>query len=302
MARGVAADGQAHYLAGSDDQTLPWFYGLWQYARSGLPSAAERARVVDKVVKVGEALEAAAWRLPCDRMGFGHRGTFVEPNFIHAARLLFVLRALHDLSGDEFWLQRYRQRLTEPLEGTTRQALVAAGAGYGPPGGPTSYPTNPPFWISVSSHACLAALLELETDEAVAGAYREGLTRDATAALPHLALARELRADEQVFDIDWRKLNALWSPQATIAEAVALAERQVREWNRMSPRRGLEHRHLREPQFAAWLVALAGGELVRANREAMARTLTCCRWPELYTSFFTAELVYWQVGPGSWAA
>ncbi|MDZ4800890.1 MAG: hypothetical protein SGI92_22250 [Bryobacteraceae bacterium] len=34
VARRAVADGKTHYAAGSDDQTFPWFYGLWHYARS----------------------------------------------------------------------------------------------------------------------------------------------------------------------------------------------------------------------------------------------------------------------------
>lgn len=57
---------------------------------------------------VSRAVEAAGWWMPCDREGFGHRGTWAHADFVHAPRALFALRALYDLTGDGRWLERYR--------------------------------------------------------------------------------------------------------------------------------------------------------------------------------------------------
>ena len=45
IARAVADDGVSHPVVGSDDQTIPWLYGLWCYTRSGNPSDDERHQV-----------------------------------------------------------------------------------------------------------------------------------------------------------------------------------------------------------------------------------------------------------------
>ena len=39
VVRGFGTDGVCHYPLGSEDQTIPWFYGLYAYWRSGIPSS-----------------------------------------------------------------------------------------------------------------------------------------------------------------------------------------------------------------------------------------------------------------------
>ena len=57
IARGIGTEGRCHYPLGSEDQTLPWFYGLHAYVLSGLPDEEERLQVVSKMREVAEALE-----------------------------------------------------------------------------------------------------------------------------------------------------------------------------------------------------------------------------------------------------
>ena len=66
VVRGFGTDGVCHYPLGSEDQTIPWFYGLYAYWRSGLPSAEEKNAVAGKVREVAEALAANNWKCPCD--------------------------------------------------------------------------------------------------------------------------------------------------------------------------------------------------------------------------------------------
>jgi hypothetical protein len=44
IGRGVTTDGKSHYPMGSNDQSSPWFLGLWRYYESGLATEAEKAR------------------------------------------------------------------------------------------------------------------------------------------------------------------------------------------------------------------------------------------------------------------
>jgi len=55
--------------------------------------------------------------------------------------------------------------------------------------------------------------------------------------------------------------------QAEIGEAVQLARKQYSAWNRLSPRRVAEADTLRDPLFAAWIVALSG------NKELLAQAV-----------------------------
>ena len=41
IARNLLPDGKTYYPASSDDQTFPWFYGMWKYLKSGIPDKKE---------------------------------------------------------------------------------------------------------------------------------------------------------------------------------------------------------------------------------------------------------------------
>ncbi len=311
VARGFAADGRGHYAASSSDQTYPWFYGLWRYARSGLPEARERDRVAAALERVALGLETNGWKMPCDRPGFGHfghwtggfagtRGTLsgAEPQFDAAARFLFALRALHDLTGRARWLDLYRARLVEAPQGRTRLQVCADGVRYVAPGEPPRYPESPPIWTSASSQAALRALIEMEDDPAARAQFRRGLDANAAAAAPFVGgFARYDNDNTLAFDADWRRLNASWTSQAEIGEAVKLATRQYRDWNRQSPRRVAEADAMRDPLFAAWIVALSGNpDRIARSREDIRGALTHYRWERLHTClFFMAECVHWQL-------
>lgn len=36
VGRGMSTDGKSHYPMGSNDQTMPWFLGLWRYWEAGV--------------------------------------------------------------------------------------------------------------------------------------------------------------------------------------------------------------------------------------------------------------------------
>ena len=103
VVRGVGADGRCHYPLGSLDQTLPWFFGLYVYRRSGLADAELADRIRDKMLEVARAMEAKGWQVPADGSFRGHFcGDFThnELAFRGATHYLFLLRALADVTGD----------------------------------------------------------------------------------------------------------------------------------------------------------------------------------------------------------
>lgn len=311
VGRGFSTDGKSHYAASSSDQTYPWFYGLWRYATSGLPDAAERQQVATVLERVALGLEANEWKMPCDKKDFGHFGHWTggfagtkgvlsgaEPQFDAAVRLLFVLRAVHQVTGKERWLELYRARLAEAPQGKSRLQICSEGVQYVAPGEPPRYPESPPIWTSASSQAGLKALVEMEEDRAVRAQFQRGLDANAVSAARFISGSQRYDNDNtMVFDIHWRSLNPSWKPQADISEAVKLATFQYRIWNKQSPRRVVEADHMRDPLFAAWIVALSGNvDLIRKARADIHDALTHYRWEKLHTClFFMAECVYWQL-------
>ena len=66
IARGEGAERGCHYPIGSMDQTLPWFYGLYVYQKSGGadPEVADNARKT--MLAVADAIAKNDWKCPCE--------------------------------------------------------------------------------------------------------------------------------------------------------------------------------------------------------------------------------------------
>lgn len=292
IARGVGADGRSHFPIGSNDQTSPWLYGLWRYVNSDLPDAAERAAIVAKIVEVAEVLEASAWRTPCDAPPFDFRNDLSEWNFENASRLLWLCRMMARLTGDDRWegLHAAAAHEANPSGGLGRLDICRRGMIW-EHGGPHS-------WISANSVCALRGLWELEDEPERKSLYAEGLRRSVALAAESLPLALEFDPDDpRPFSPDWRVMNELWHEQQTVAEAVALAERQLRRLAEASPRRGPESRFVREPLFAAWVVSLCPeAEVVAPHVPAILQALRHFQYDRLHLStFFAGELAWYEL-------
>jgi hypothetical protein len=117
---------------GSEDQTIPWFYGLHAYVKSGIPQGADRQCIVTKMKEVADALEAMGWRCPCDGAFKGQfRGEFKKGlAFRGAVHYLFILRAMFDVTGDQTWLERYLRERDAKHEGSEKTRLEICAEGY----------------------------------------------------------------------------------------------------------------------------------------------------------------------------
>lgn len=290
IARGVAEDGQSHHVAGSDDQTGPWFYGLWCYVKSGIPSRAEKDRLIGLMEKVGDALELTNWQLPCDREGYGYRGNLTDKGCRISVRLVFIYRALYDVTQHKKWLDGYYQRLNEIPEGDSlsRLELCAQGIPYETENPEKGNKTENEFWITGISQANLKALVELEQAPDLREKFRKGLSLTAEKAALHLSRYKNFdNAHNLAFNEDWRSLNTLWKPQPDIATTLALALQQGREWSKLSPARVYEDKHMREPLWACWVVLLSGNKaLIGKHEAALKSALMHYDWKQLYTSRF----------------
>ena len=95
VARGVGTDGKSHYPFGSEDQTVPWLYGMYSYYKSRIPSEAERAEIRKKFSEICEALDANSWNCPCDGKFAGDsRGNISGFRFLQTPCYLFCARGI----------------------------------------------------------------------------------------------------------------------------------------------------------------------------------------------------------------
>jgi hypothetical protein len=290
IARCVSDDGRTPYPMGSDDQTGPWLYGLWRYLQDGLAESAERATIVAEFVKIANVLQTTNWRLPCNESAPSRfRGSFAGHSWQSAPRLLFLLKAAHQLTGDAHWDGLYRQAAVEKggQPETTRLELCARGMVF--------EGKSRESWTGASSVIALRGLWEMETDAGLRDAYARGLAASARLAAEGLGLSRKFDNDaRQTFLHNWRVLNEWWQPQRSEEEAVAVAVAQVKELGRLSPRRYQELSFVREPAFAAWIVTLCPERAyIASHRDAVLETLghyDCARL--YYSQFFPIEAAW----------
>jgi len=292
IARGVVGDGSAHYAISSNDQTLPWLYGMWRYLRSEIPDEAERGQIRAKIIEVTEALRDHGWRVPCDRPQFDSFGEFAGFRWESAPRLLFLLKMAADVSGDERWEELYRQAITAPNPSGKASRLEICEKGM------VSVLESHHTWTSCPSAAGLRGLWELESDPVLKAAYEQGLRASAAVAAESLPLALEFdNNDQREFLLDWRELNSLWRPQNSVREALDLAREQLRLLDSLSPRRVYEVRLMREPLFAAWVATLCpDAEVLQRHAPAILAAIRHYRYERLYLSqFFPAELAWYRL-------
>jgi len=169
VGRGFATDGKTSWPLGSSDQTGPWFYGLWRYLQSGLADDALRQRIVAKFTEVAEVLVQTGWLMPAEQP-FGFRGSFNHFVWAGAPRLLFVCKAMHQLTGAAVWDERYRSALTEQpkLGGATRLAICERGMVFERNG---LARTGRATWTGSPAAVALLALWEMERDESLRTSY-----------------------------------------------------------------------------------------------------------------------------------
>ncbi len=289
IARGVSTDGKSHYAMGSNDQTLPWFYGLWRFLESGLATAEERTTIVARLVETAEVLVSLGWAMPAEPP-FQRRGSFAAFEFDNAPRLLFVCRLLSEVTGETRWEHLYRQALAERggKDNLSRLEICRRGMQF----------HYAPYhsWTSCSSVAVLRSMWELEQDETTKSAFGQGLQASADLALKSLPLAAKFdHQDATTFDADWRMMNAFWQPQQTQAEAEEVAHRELREFLKVSPRRARETAFVREPTAAAWVVTLApDNDALQQRTAAVESVIRHYDYSRLYYSqFFWVECA-WQ--------
>ncbi len=291
VGRGVSTDGKSHYPMGSNDQTFPWFLGLWRYLESGLATREERKRIKKHLVETAEEIVRLKWSMPAEPP-FGRRGSFNGFTFDSAPRLLFVCKLLHSVTGEANWDRLYRNSLTERGGKDNRTRLEACEHGmvfeY------AKYHT----WTSCTCVGAVRGLWEMEKDATLRAAYARGLQASADLAFKSLPMAEHFdNADTRHFEMDWRVMNKGWKPQKTETEAQDLAHVQLRNFHKVAPRRSMETEFVREPTAAAWVVTLAPDTTILKQRAAdVERVIAHYDYAKLYYSqFFWVESAWWRL-------
>ena len=289
IARGLAKDG-AHYPVGSIDQTLPWFYGLYAYWKSGLAEPKEADEIRAQMLKIARELESNGWKCPCEPpFDKESCGDFVNDSlpFRNAAHGLFLFRVLAEFEPER---KAFYDRLARSAAaGTTLTRLEVCAKGY-----ETDIPKLPSLepnllWIYATAQGCLRVLSELEPDES---AFRAGLKANAARAKRFIALAERYdNSAERPFKYaNWRT-GYVWRPQKTLAEsdAVSWTGRQ----SVLGTRKDFERDSMTAPLSAAAICAYAG-----EAREEVRTALSRYDWTTLNISeFFWAEIASEQLRP-----
>ena len=299
IARSVLADEKSHYGIGSDDQTAPWFFGLWRYVQSGIPAPSERVVIVSKMVAVAEALQKANWSMPCDPLGDlkpgQFRGRWMSQDYRSAARLLFVTGIMAELTGESRWQDAYNAALEQKMpNGKSRLEVVAEGM----PGEWREFPklATDHLYIYVVSQAMVGELLHLEKRSEVIAQYSASLDACAQVCMERIQADPSLLGS-QSYRTDWRKMNDLWRPQPMVGDATKLAMEQLGYWANKG--RETEFKALREPFAAAWIAFLAPGKVTPQVREQFSKTLGSIPWEKVESSSgFFGECAWYVANDG----
>jgi len=288
VGRGVSTDGKSHYPMGSNDQTLPWFLGLWRYWESDLANAEEKARIQKHLVETAEEIVRLGWKMPAEAP-FGTRGSFEGFHFEEVSRKLFTMKMLHIVTGDTKWQTMYLAELeNRGGEKSLSKREICAG-------GMVFWYSKRHNWTSCAAVGALRGLWELENDAVLKAVYAQGLAASAKLASESLSLAQQFdNADTSPFEMDWRVMNQEWKPQMTEKEAQELAIAQLKNFMKLAPRRGKETAFIREPTAAAWIVTLCPDEAVfKTHAPAVEKVIAHYDYTKLYYSqFFWVEMAW----------
>ena len=297
IVRGFGSDGRCHYPLGSEDQTLPWYFGLHAYVRSGLPDADEKAAIVAKMREVTDAIVAAGWGCPCDGRFKGQfRGRLLRTEraglvFRDVSHYLFVLRAMADVTGDAVWRGRYEKACGEVYADTGMTRLEVCAKGYVSDFG--KFDVEPSgMWIYVCAQGCLRALADGETDAWRRRFFLAGLKVNAVRASKFFGDAAKYdNSTERPFKYaNWRT-GYRWEDQPTqkIAEKVAnTGDRTI-----LGTRKGFERRWMTSPLACC---AVAAFDRDESRREAISSVIRHYDYSTLNVSeFFFAEVAWYAL-------
>jgi len=293
ICRSVATDSKTPPAMGSNDQTSPWFYGLWRYIYSGLPDKKEKKMIITKMLEVANVLKSLDWQLPTNSYSPSkYRNSLAGFEWESAPRLLFVLKAMHYLTGDEQWNKLYRVAAMEKGGESNRSRVEICAYGM-------YFDKNKVNrWTGVTSTVDLLALWEMETDPSLKKSYSDGLNASARSAASGLELWKKFdNNDDKYMMLDWRTLNQWWKPQYSLQDALDVAQKQLIELDKLSPRRPQELYNVRESIWMSWIITMATDRnLIDQHRKEILSAIDYFQYDKLYYSqFFPVESVWYRL-------
>ena len=289
ISRGVSSDGRTHYPIGSEDQTLPWIYGMYMYLKSDIPNAAEKGEVKAKIIEVCSALDENGWKCPCDGKFKGqYSGGFSGFRFFNAPCMLFGLRVMWDLTQSDHWRQKYYSALrqADPNTGKSRMEICANGYKFD---ADWLYDIDKNFlWIYVKCQAVLRILYDMEVDPQVRAAYFAGLCSNAKSALKSAGDYKlyDNSANYPFTSADWRRIYK-WRPQESQAEAKKLAMEQLKSYKHGVARKA-ERNYMTNAMSAVAMLAFSGESKYRKLAEEAISHYD-------YSKFHLGEIIYASV-------
>lgn len=285
IARGIGAEPKIHYPVGSIDQTLPWFYGLWAYYRSGIADAEHAQVVKTRMLEVARALEKNGWKCP-NEPPFDQEdcGDFLNDAlpFRNASHGLFLFRILAEL--DPARKPFYREVAKGKAKGCDLTRLEVCAKGYETDLKQLPWLEPHLLWIYVTAQGCLKELAKLEPWEK---AFRDGLAANAERASKSLDLYRKYdNSTEKPFRYGNWRTGYEWRPQKTLAESDKVSWTGKKEV--LGTRKNFERDYMTAPLSAAAICAFAG-----EGYETFMRMLAHFDWSTFNISeFFFAEVAW----------
>lgn len=293
IARGVSTDGETHYPNGSNDQTIPWVYGLLYYLDSDVPSEKEKNLIKKKIAEVISALQTNKWRFPSDGMFTGKfRDDLRDNRFLEVPCYLFLLRAMYELTEERKWLSWYREALDEKPDGSekTRAQICATGISYDL----EMWSKSKTFlWIYVMKQAALVQLSEWEEDKSMKSLFKTGIKNNRDFALEFAKKYSQFdNNDGKVFgNSDWRACYTEWFPQFTIEEGIAIS--RIKNDSIIGQRKSYERELMTTPLAAASIIALASNI---SDSILLDKIISHYDYSKLFLSeFLYAEFAYYKI-------
>ena len=293
ISRGVSTDGRTHYPNGSNDQTIPWFFGLYSYLNTDIPSVQERETIKGELIEVVNAVRLNGWKFPSDGMFTGgFRDNLLDNRFLEVPCYLLLLRVMYEITLDDDWLQRYYIAMKELPEGSTmtRAEICAEGISYDVKmwGDRRDY-----LWIYVMKQAALVELGRLETDQSMKSKFIAGIHANKEFVQEFVKDFTQFDNDDNsVFgNSDWRACYPTWYPQLTLEEAIAISK--IGDPEKIGSRKRYERTLMTNPLAAASIIALAGDKV---HCGLLEKVITHYDYSRLnLAEFFYAEFAYYAM-------
>ena len=286
VSRGVSSDGKTHYPLGSEDQTVPWIYGMYLYLKSDIPNAKEKEGIKSKIIEVCSALDVNDWACPCDGKFKGqNRGELSNFRFFYAPCMLFGLRVMWDLTQSNHWRDKYYSALRMRYGNTGKSRIEICSKGY-------TFDNDWLFnidknflWIYVKCQAVMRILHDMEPDSKIKAAYYSGLCANAESAYKS---AQEYKSYDNSANYlfnssDWRKIYK-WRPQESQKDAENLALEQLKSYSHGAARK-MERNYMTNPMSAVSMLAFSGEAKYRKIIEDAISHYD-------YSKFHLGEIIY----------